>query len=273
MSDKDFNMFNLTSGLPLDGARCHAVEATFTYNQEYAADAVVLDITWQPVDEDGEEAGEAKHQLYSVGKNWEPADEGATVEHGSGKPMNFNNGTNIGKLIHSLMEARGDGDATKGLAVLVSEMDDSGQPDNVAFWIGMDVTLKSIQYKTQNGKESSTFGIGEFHGRVGEEVEAKPKAKTATKVAPKASGKPAAKAAAKANDATGEDAWKEHLGPKLYRTLVKLAVDADDHDSFMDQAFALDDVTSDDKAWNKATEKIIMVDDEDGLFGTARADG
>lgn len=264
MSDKDFSMWELSSGLPLDGARVHCTEATFTYNQEYSADAVVLDLTWQPWDGTDDD-GEAKHQLYSVGKKWEPANEGASVQHESGKRQMFNNQTNIGKLIHSYLEARGDGDVAEGMKAVISE---GGEPDQAEFWIGLDVTLKSIPYKTQNGKDASTFGVGEYHGRVGEQ---KAKGGSKGKLAEKPAGKPAtAKPAAKAADVDGEDGWKEHLGMPLYLKLTKLAKGADDHDDFMSKAFDLDDVTSDDKSWNKVTEKIIMGYEDGSLFATAR---
>jgi len=272
MADKEVNMWELGSGLPLDGARVHAVEAVFTYNQEYSADAVVLDITWQPWD-GNEDDGEAKHQLYSVGKRWEPVSEGTEVAHESGKLQMFNNQTNIGKLIHSLLEALGGGDVAEGMKAVI----EAGlQPYKVDCWIGMDVTLKAIEYETQNGKKSSTFGIAEVHALPG--GEGAPKAKTSGtggKAAPKAAPKAAAKAAAKAataDDEGGEDAWKEHLGQGLYRKLKKAAADANDHDAFMDAAFELDEVTTDDKAWNKATERIIMDYSDTGLFAVARAE-
>jgi hypothetical protein len=270
MADKEVNMWELGSGLPLDGARVHAVEAVFTYNQEYSANAVVLDITWQPWD-GSDDDGEAKHQLYSVGKRWEPVNEGTEVAHESGKLQMFNNQTNIGKLIHSLLEALGDGNVAEGMKAV---MEAGLQPYKVDCWIGMDVTLKAIEYETQNGKKSSTFGIAVVHALPGGEADTPTKAKAAPKAAAKAAPKVAPNAAAKADaadDEGGEDAWKEHLGQSLYRKLKKLAADAKDHDAFMDAAFELDDLTTDDKAWNKATERIVMAYNEDSLFFAARA--
>jgi hypothetical protein len=258
--DQEFSMWELGSGLPLDGARVHSTKAIFTYNQEYAANAVVLDITWQPEDE----SADAQHQLYSVGKNWEPLDSGAKVGATSGKRQKFNDQTNIGRLIAAYIEARGNGDFQTGLKAVISE---GMEPDDAQFWIGLDVTLKSVKYPTQSKnpdgtvKEGSTMVVGEYHGRIGEDA---PKGKVAAK--------PAAKAAAKPAAATSDgDDHAEHLGQALYRKLKKLAVDADDHDAFMDAAFALEDATSDDKAWNKATERIILNSDSDSLFAQARA--
>ena len=268
MSDKDFTMFDLSSGLPLDGARVAVISSTFTYNQEYSADAVVLDLEYQPLDEDGEATGEAKHQLYSVGKKWEPANDGESVEHGSGKRQMFNTQTNIGKLIHSYLQARGNGDEKAGMQVVIGEIDDYGQPDQASFWLGLDVTLKSIEYTVQSGKTSSTFGISEYHGRQGEAKKAKAGgSKLASKAAP---AKAAPAKATKSDDDDAADTHKEHLGRALYAKLTKLAKEADDHDAFMNEAFDLDDVTSDDKKWNKVTEAIIMGYNDDSLFATAR---
>lgn len=270
MSDKTVNMFEVVSGLPLDGARVHSVAAQFTYNQEYSADAVVLDIEWQPIDEEGENEGESRHQLYSVGKSWEPADGGESVMHTSGNLRNWNSGTNISKILVSLLEARGDGDPADGMRAF---MDEGIYPHEAAFWLNMDVTLKSIEYETQSGKKSTTFGVGEWHGRVGEVAE-KPKTGKATAskaaLAPKA-GAGKAKAAEPETSASGEDDWKEHLGQALFRKLKKVAEDAKDHDAFMDAAFGVDGAEEGDKAWKKITEGIIMDYSDTGLFATARA--
>lgn len=257
--DNEFSMWELGSGLPLDGARVHSTEAVFTYNNEYAANAVVLDITWQPEDA----THEAQHQLYSVGNKWEPLDEGTEVGHTSGKRQRFNDQTNIGRLIKSYIEARGNGDFDKGLKTVIEE---GIEPNKVNMWIGLDVTLKSVKYPLQTKnpdgtpKEGQTMVIGEYHGRVGDE--------------PKAAAKPAAskpKAETKAETNGGGTDYADHLGQALYRKLKKLAADAADHDAFMDAAFALDDVSTDDKAWNKATERIILNSDDDSLFAEARA--
>ena len=262
MSDEQtFSMWELGSGLPLEGARCHSTEATFTYNNEYSANAVVLDITWQPIEDP---SAEAQHQLYSVGKNWEPLDGGVSVGHTSGKRQKFNDQTNIGRLIHSYVAARGGGDFAKGLPIVISE---GIEPEQVAMWIGLDVTLATVRYPTQNKnpdgsvKEGSTMVIGEYHGRVGEAAAPTPaKAKAAT---------PAK--ADKAAEAEGGTDFAEVLGAMLYRKLKKLAIDAADHDSFMDAAFDMEEFNDLDKAEKKAAERIILNADSDSLFADARS--
>lgn len=263
-NDNEKSMWDLTSGLPLEGAHCHSVAAEFTYNQEYAKNAVVLDITWQNVDDDTQDP---QHQLYSVGKNWEPLEGGERVAHTSGKRQGFNNQTNIGRLIHSYITARGDGDFDKGRSIVI---DEGIEPDVAAMWIGLDVTLSGVQYETMGKnadgtpKMGNTMVIGEYHGRVGD-------ATAPAKAPAKAAGK-AAKAAASAPAETngGGTDFADHLGQALYRKLKKLAVDSADHDAFMDAAFALDEVSSDDKAWNKATERIILASDDESLFATSQ---
>lgn len=257
--EQEFSMFELGSGLPLEGARVHSTEAIFTYNQEYAKNAVVLDITWAHVDDP---SVEPQHQLYSVGNKWEPLDGGEAVGHTSGKRSKFNDQTNIGRLIQSMID-------TRGLDDMLAEARETGnEADKAAFWIGLDVTLKGVKYdtlgKNADGtpKQGQTMVIGEWHGRVGDSKPSKPV---------KAAADKPAKSAAKAESNGGGDDYADHLGQALYRKLKKLAVDADDHDAFMDAAFALDDVSSDDKAWNKATERIILDSGDASLFATARA--
>jgi hypothetical protein len=258
--EQEFSMWELGSGLPLEGARVHSTDAVFTYNNEYAANAVVLDITWQHEDD----TIEAQHQLYSVGQKWEPLNEGESVGHQSGKASKFNDQSNIGRLIKSYIESRGGGNFDKGLAIVIPE---GIEPNHIAMWIGLDVTLKSIEFpgmgKNPDGsvKMSRTMVIDVYHGRVGDEAPAKAPAKAASK----------AKAAAPAAESNGGgDDYADHLGQALYRKLKKLAADSADHDAFMDAAFALDDVSTDDKAWNKATERIILNSDDDSLFASAR---
>lgn len=266
MSDNEVNMWQASSGLPLEGQRVRTHSALFTYDQEYSADAVVLKITMQPWD-GAEDEGEPKVQMYSVGKNWEPADEGASVTTKDGKPRQFNDMTVIWKFLQSYMAARGNGDIDAGMKALINE---GADPRNADIYNGLDVTMKGISYKDLSGKDRTTFGIGEYHGKVGEP--AKPAAKLAAKPAAKAAAKPAAKAApASEADSGGEDAWKEHLGTKLFIQLKKLAKEAENHDGFMEAAFDLDGVSSDDKAWNKVTEQIILSYEDDSLFAYARS--
>jgi len=261
--EQTFTMWELGSGLPLDGARVHSTAAMFTYNQEYAKNAVVLEVTWQPWDGTNDSTdSEAQKQLYSVGQKWEPLDNGESVGHTSGRQQRFNDQTNIGRLITSYIMALGGGDWDRGLkAAMASGM----EPNVAAMWVGLDVTLGKVEYDTLgkdehgNQKRGQTMVIAEYHGKAGA---ASPAAST-----PATTSNPPA--AASTNG--GGDDVAGHLGQALYRKLKKLAMDSADHDAFMDAAFLMDDVTSDDKAWNKATERIIMEFGPDSLFTTARS--
>lgn len=268
MTDEQaFSMWELGSGLPLDGARVHSTAAIFTYNQEYAKNAVVLEVTWQPWDGTNDSPdSEAQKQLYSVGQKWESLDGGNAVGHTSGKRQKFNDQTNIGRLITSYINGLGGGDWDRGLkAAMASGM----EPDKASMWVGLDVTLGKVEYPLQtkddqgNFKTGQTMAIAEYHGKAGAAAPATP----ATTASP---ASPAASTAAASTNGGGDDP-AGHLGQKLYRQLKKLAVDSADHDAFMDAAFLMDDVTSDDKAWNKATERIIMEYGPDSLFTTARS--
>lgn len=282
--DNTKTMFDLSSGLPLDGARVRTIAAEFTYNQQYAANAVVLDITYQPLDEDGDEVGDVVNQVYSVGKNWEPTNEGQSVAHTSGKFQTFNDQTNIGRLVHHYLLARGDGDAEAGKAALIAEMEDRGDPSSAGFWVGIEAAMKRVEYPTQkkdsNGNPvmGGTFVIDEFHGFVDEDkTKAKGGAKATGKggtLAPKADTKAAAKSTSKAAAAATSDDPEELFGAALFAKLQRLARKADNHDKFMDAAFELEDITdkADDKAWTKAAERIIFNSDDDGLFAQARAE-
>lgn len=260
--DQEFTMWKLGSGLPLDGARVHSTKALFTYNQEYAKNAVVLQITWQVWDgEHDDPATEPQDQLYSVGNKWEPLDGGESVGHTGGTNKPFNDQTNIGRLITSYLTCLGGGDMDKGIKAAMAT---GAEPNKADFWVGLDVTLTKVEYPlptkpTEPAKMGQTMVIGELHGRVGEA----PAAKTTTASAP-------ASAPTASSNGGGDDV-AEHLGQALYRKLRKAAQEAADHDAFMDAAFAMDDVTSDDKAWNKVTERYIMDYSENSLYAQARS--
>lgn len=278
MPDNNRTMFDLSSGLPLDGARVHSVEAQFTFDQGYAPDAVVCAIFWQAHDGEGEDSGEPTRQLYSVGKSWEPEDEGARVVHKSGKFQNFNDSTNIGRLIHSFLEARGNGDVQAGLALAIDEMDTYGTPDSVDFWLNLDVSLKALKYPTQQKdpvtqlpKEGQTMVIDEYFGRFGDATPAKPKGKAVAGKAATPAKAVAAKPSGAAKGNTEVVSPVKHLGPGLLKTLKTLATEVEGHDEFMIAAFELDGVVTEDQKWNKITEKLIMDFEDGSLFAEARA--
>ena len=64
----------------------------------------------------------------------------------------------------------------------------------------------------------------------------------------------------------------DHGGARLIRKLKKAAIEAKDHDAFMDNVLDWEDLTTDDKAWNKKAEKLMMDFSDEGFFATSRED-
>lgn len=279
-SDDEQVMWELSSGLPLEGQRVHVVGAEFTYRQDYKPDALILVLNYQPVDEDSGEVlddQEPKEQYYSVGNKYEPGDEDGTYAvHKSGKFVSFNNRSNIGRLIHSYMTVRGKGDADKGLAVVREE---GKFPHKAEMYLGLDVTLGSVAYEDQDGKERTTLAFTEYHGRVGKGKASKSTTSSKSSKAKdddeddkptKASGKASGKSSSKKDP---EDVFDEdHGGKGLIRRINKAAIAAKDHDAFMDAVLDWEELNTDDKAWNKSAEKLIMDYEDGSMFASARED-
>lgn len=272
--EQEQSMWDLKAGLPLDGQRVRTHDCTFTFRQDYLPDQIVLVVGLQPIDEDGDdvEGSKSREQLYSIGRGYEATDEdGTSVKHKSGKFVNFNENSNVGKWIHAYVVARGDGDFDEGLQAVKAE---GAEPHIAAYWDDMDVTLKAVAQegfidKSGNKtKDRTTLVIDQFNGRIGEAVKPAGKklagktteAKTTTKATPAASG---------------GDTFDDFFDAPLLRKLNKAAVAADDHDAFCDVCFEGElqsEIVTDDAAWNKKASKFIMAFKDGSLFATARAD-
>lgn len=249
MSD-EFDYFELGSGLPLADANVTITNAEFRFDTSYSADAVVCAIEFTP----HEEGHEAQEQLYSVGKGWEPLDRGATVAHGSGKPVKINNQSNYGRFIAAAVECEGFLDYAREVGL---------QPNSAALWVGTQWHLGTIEISTTNPskpndppKVKSVIIPDEFLG-VGEEDEeeeapAKPAAK---KTVAKKVAAPAKKAAAKpaASPAADQVAELEAEDADLVAALIQAATDADDQDAFMEAAMEIEGVSG-----NRLAEKVVM---------------
>lgn len=283
-SEDEQVMWELSTGLPLDGARVHVTGAEFGYRQDYfKGDAALLVLTFQPVDDDGDalEDQEPKEQYYSLGNKYEPGDaDGTFAVHKSGKFVSFNAGSNIGRLFHSYVECRGKGKTAEdryksGFDVVREE---GLFPHRVEMYLGLDVTLGGIPYEDQNGKERSTLGFTEYHGRIESGKKAKASSsKSSTKAKAKDDDedeKPAKSTKAKASGSnTMEDVFDDdHGGASLIRKLKKAAIAAKDHDAFMDNVLEWDELTTDDKEWNKKAEKLMMDFSAEGFFASSRDD-
>lgn len=184
-----------------------------------------LELFIEPSEDDAPEFGEYLEDgmttvRYACGKGWEPADKGATVQHESGRQRKFNNGTNIITLINAALEL-------DGVADVLMER---GPATQANIWTGLKFTFENTEF-TRKDKDGDEFTWTvrlptAFHGVEGEAE------KPAAKKAP-------AKKAAPAKAAPVEDEAEGHTLPaKLRGQLKAIAASADDHDSFMEGAFA-----------------------------------
>jgi len=205
-------------------------EATFCFKNEYQnGEACLLELLVEPSEEDAPEFGDYLEDglfsiIYTCGKGWEPADKGATAQHESGRARKFNSGSGMGLLLNSALEL-------DGVEDVLMERGPATQAD---VWVGMKFRIEDKVFEGKNNDgEKFTYTRRlptEFHG-VDEGAE-KPK--------PAAKKAPAKKAApAKAAVEESEDEGTSYDLPAKLRGLLKaIAVNADDHDAFMEAAFA-----------------------------------
>lgn len=216
----DYDEWGLSSGLPLADAEVTVEAMEFGFNNAIAAGTIFANFTFIDAD------GERHEQSFSVGKDWEPADKGAELVSTTGKPRKLSQNSNYGLLVKSAIEAV-QGDLSKlGKGFRFAET-----------WIGSQWRTGTVERDVENqntGEKSKKDRIifVEFLGNEG--------------ASPAPAGKKAKAAKAEAADDNGVE-------PELWAALVKLATDADDHDSFMDEALELEGVVG-----VKAVEKLVM---------------
>lgn len=92
--------YKTTSGL-LDDFELHAIDVWFGPDEENDDDRIFCFFAG-PAFQDGELVEEEYRERFSVGKGWEVVEEGAAVEHGSGRNQ-FNNSTGMGRLINAIV--------------------------------------------------------------------------------------------------------------------------------------------------------------------------
>lgn len=266
MSTHEFDPFALGSGLPLADTDVVVTAVEFRFDTQYAADACVAAITFQP------DQGEAQEQLYSCGKGWEPLDRGASAGHTSGREMNFNGQSNYGRFLAAAMVCEG----------WVDDARASGRtPHNADLWIGSRFHLGTLEISVTNptkkdaGATIKTLIIPvEYHGQGEDEDEAAP-AKTATKkaAARPAAARPAA-AAAKPAVATGGTSAIERKqlaliaelsaeNEDLVEELRALAGEHADHESFMEAALELPGVAD-----SELAQQVAMSSKAGSLWAT-----
>ncbi len=200
-------------------------DAVFRTDNGYRdGEIAFLELFIEPSEDDAAEFGEYLEDgmttvRYACGKGWDPADKGATVQHESGRQRKFTNGTNIITLINAALEL-------DGVADVLMER---GPATQANIWHGLKFTFENTEF-TRKDKDGDEFTWTvrlptAFHGVEGE-VKAAP-----AKKAP-------AKKAAPAKVEAADEAEGHTLPAKLRGQLKAIAASADDHDSFMEEAFA-----------------------------------
>ena len=202
-------------------------EAAFCFKNEYqSGEACLLELLVEPSEEDAPEFGDYLEDglfsiIYTCGKGWEPADKGATAQHESGRARKFNSGSGMGLLLNSALEL-------DGVEDVLMERGPATQAD---VWVGMKFRIEDKAFEGKNNDgEKITYTRRlptEFHGL---DEGAEPK-KAPAKKAP-------AKKAAPAKVEAADEGDMHVISPKLKGQLRAVAVSAEDHDSFMEEAFA-----------------------------------
>lgn len=210
------------SGLALADANVVVTAASFGYNANLGADVLCANFTFVPV-----EGGEPIEQSFSVGKGWEAVNKGANLVSEDGRPRKINGQTNYGRLIDSAVQA---------VQASGREMP-FASPRMAEGWVGTSWHVGTVAITTTNPvtkkeaiKDAFVFTafLGSVEGSAGNVGKADKASTTTTK---KASG----------------------LDPKLRMELTELAEAADDHDSFVEKALALDGVEG-----NREAEKLVL---------------
>lgn len=217
-----FDPYALSSGLPLADVDVTVTKAEFRFETEYSAEALVCVIEFTP------ESGEPQEQYYSCGKGWEPLDRGAAAGHVSGRDMNFNGQSGIGRFLAHAFECDGFLDDVKSEGVV---------PTQAEFYVGRKFHLGTVQVTTTNpktGKEKTNDFIipVEYYGTDAGDSGGKAPAKKSAAKGPSAIEK---KQLALIDQLTEENS-------DLVDALVELAGEVDDHDEFMEAAMELDGV-------------------------------
>lgn len=234
----EFSYFSLGSGLPLDGAEVVITDAAFEFDTSYNADAVVCKMVYSFLN--GE--GEPQTQLYSVGKNWEPVDQGTAVAHTSGKRVSINKMSNYGSFVDGFLNCEGKREAMEVARARGLE------PDRAALWIGMKFQMKMVSRPNpMEGAKKPTIDALVPAKFLGVDDAAGTSGTSATKTTGAAGSGSGTGSGAKAT------ASNAGIDPDLLAQLNQLAQDASDFDTFMEQAMEMEGV-----AGNKAAEKAVM---------------
>lgn len=227
-----YDPLKLSSGL-LDDDDVTFRDAVFRTDAEFR-DGQVLFLDATLLTSDGDET----NKYFGCGNGWE-TDDGQTAGREDGRDINFNKKSAIGEAFGGLVNVmKQDAKADKAIRERLKQFPMG--PRDAGFWKGLKVHVTAMDRK--GGGEVDDYQalvIDAFHGIEGTTTEPK-KATGATKAAKKASGatKKAAPAAAPADAPDPNVPAQEQLDPDMRAKLDAMADAADDHDAFMEQAFA-----------------------------------
>lgn len=232
VTDEVKDSYELSSGGFVPEFDAVVREAQFTYDNGYMnGEACLLELLVEPSEDDAPEFGDYLEDglyriIYPCGKGFEPADKGATVQHESGRPKRFNTSSGIGLLVAAALEC-------DGVADVLMERGPSTQAD---IWVGLNFRWVDKEFsRTDKDGETLTWTRRlpvEFYGVDGE-AEAKPVAKKAP-----AKKAPAKKAPAKAEAADEDEGYTVPAALKGKLRAIAAREDIEDHDAFMEAAFA-----------------------------------
>lgn len=238
-TDELADLWETTSGLPLDGARVTITGSVFGFNANIGAGVTCWNATFTTAE------GESQEQSFSVGQSGgEPSRDGSELVNA---PKAFSGRSNYGRMIDSARELLG---SKEKCAEVI------GDPRVADNWIGTEWTLGTIKEpgrmnpQTKERMDKDVLVFVEFHGKEGTKA--------------KASG---AKSASKASASASKSATKgvpDDIEPELWEQLVALAKEHDDHEDFMEAALALEDVDN-----STAAQRAVISTRDGGVWKAA----
>lgn len=209
-----------------------------------------------------------------IGKGWVAQDKGARVEREDGGKPVFNKQSKVGRLLASLMASS---EFREGLKTRAEQVGHMASPFDAEFWNGITGTWvrETGSFKNNDGEEveftywtvaDATVKTAKKAG--GPAKKAAKKAASGPSAKEKALAAKAAKEAAAAEAETGDDEAAEtgdagvDTSNPVIAQLVEIAKAADDHDSFVIEAYTQideDDLTD---------EITALIDEPSALYDT-----
>ena len=221
------------------------------------------------VDIDNDEA-EMNAQRIGLGKGWVAQDKGARVEKEDGGKLVFNKQSKIGRLLDSLMAQ----ESFRTALLERAERDGAMlSPFEAAFWDGVtgtwvrntaeftDASGEKREYSYWTVEDATIKGAGKAKATTAKKATAKKAAASSAQSAKEKAlaAKAAKEAAAEATTDAGDAGGLDLLDPTI-AALVELAKAADDHDSYVIEAY-----TNIDEA-DLTDEITALIDEPDALY-------